>query len=613
LKRVLIYIITSAFFSTSLLAQEVVIGLSVNSKLVGSNNITTKAASTDTIDLPFFDDFSNSGPLPSSDRWSDNFAFINNTYPVNPITQGVATLDAIGDNGLLYPTASSFRFEADQLTSCPINMVGVPSDNIYLSFFYQPQGLADAPESSDSLSLQFFSPVTGEWHYAWSSVGSALHPFKPVIIKIDNPQYLVKGFRFRFLNYASLSTTLNDPAMVGNADHWHIDYILIDRGRVAGDTLTPDVAFTTPLRAPLKSYESMPWRQFRDWYLSEMDNHVTLNYRNNDIIVRNVTRSFTIYDMYDEVNVYSSIQGATNVSPGATVSFDAPLIYTFNTTNTDSALFRIKGVLKTDLFDKKVNDTITFYQRFSNFYAVDDGSSESGYGINGQGSNNAMAVYRYRSYGIDTISALSICFNDSYQSANQRLFDIVILSDNNGVPGDILYSEDEFMVDPGVDVNGFHTYYLSDPFEVNGYFFIGWRQRSETFLNAGLDINTPSNNRQFYYLGGTWYPSQVNGSLMLRPVMGRKIVTGIEDQLATKEQEIKIWPNPATQYINVSAGFEFELPGYSINVFDISGTRWINQEPSSSIDISQLPKGVYLLEITYHNRRVGYNKFIKIR
>jgi len=595
-------------------AQEVVTGLPSN-RIVWEESVKgslLKSLAPDTLELPFLDDFSADYPLPLQTLWTDNYVFINNTYPVDQVTLGVATFDALDDAGLIYENASQYQFEADHLTSAPVNLEGLPGDNFFLSFFYQPQGIADEPEPTDSLSLQFYSPETGEWYHAWSTAGEPLHRFKPAIIQIDDPKYLRKGFRFRFINYASLSSTVNDPAMAGNADHWHIDYVYLDRGRNIADTLVPDVAFTKPLRAPLNNYESMPWKQFRASYLVEQGNWVTLNYRNNDIIVRNVTRSFTIFDLYDGVNVYSSVQGATNVQPGQDISYDAPLIYTFNTTNPDSALFLIKGILKTDDFDNKDNDTIRYIQRFNNYFSVDDGSSESGYGINGQGASSAMAVYRYRSYIKDTIRAVAICFNDSYQSANRKYFDIVILQDNNGVPGDIIYAEEEFLVDPGSDVNGFSTYWLSDPVEVEGYFFVGWRQRSETFLNAGLDLNTPHLDRQYYYLNGIWYISGVDGSLMIRPVTGKQVASGTGFDQSYLDN-IVLWPNPASEQINIQFTSDRIYSQGEIMVYDTGGRQWIRCQLKESLDISTLPQGLYFLEIVSGGKREAISKFLRIK
>ncbi|MCK4992592.1 MAG: hypothetical protein KAS29_18970, partial [Bacteroidales bacterium] len=76
------------------------------------------------LELPFFDDFSNSSLLPDPGKWSDAFAFVNNNFSVNPVTNGVATLDALDEVGSIYSDAvlSPSTFEADSLSSHPINL-----------------------------------------------------------------------------------------------------------------------------------------------------------------------------------------------------------------------------------------------------------------------------------------------------------------------------------------------------------------------------------------------------------------------------------------------------------------------------------------------------------
>lgn len=599
-------------------SQEVVTGLQVNrivkdynSSLLKPGRLKSKGTA-DTLELPFFDDFSYYyySPIPDQGRWEDSFAFINNSYPVNQPSLGVATLDALDSNGSLYETASKYQFEADRLTSRPINLQGTASDNFYLSFFYQPQGIADNPEASDSLALHFFSPPDQEWYSVWSVPGSELHNFKPVIIAIDNPRYLVKGFRFRFVNYASLSSSSNDPAMTGNADHWHIDYVRLDRNRNVADTIMHDVAFTLPIRSALNNYESMPWKQFRESFLTEQGTSITLNYRNNDNIVRNVTRSFRIEDMYSGTTVYSSIETATNVNPFQDISAIVPQIYTFNNNNPDSALFMITGILKSDDFDPRVNDTIRYMQRFSNYFAYDDGTAESGYGINGEGSRNAMAVCRFRSYELDTISGVMISFNESLNGANRRAFDIVILADNNGVPGDIIYREEEVMVETGNSQNSFTTYHLSDPVPVNGNFYAGWRQRSETFLNAGLDLNTPNSGKMFYFLNDSWVTSNVPGILMIRPVMGVAGTSAINNEPFTDPMRLRLWPNPVSQTLNIERDY-MPAAGDEIIISDSSGRVVFRELWNKKIDVSRFPSGLYIIEVRSAGRRTAIAKFLK--
>ena len=117
-------------------AQESVIGLTSNGIIKSQYLKQKQEAGTkskqlqDTLELPFFDDFSKYSVYPDPARWEDQYAFINNTYGVNPISIGVATLDAIDHTGSIYENANSFGFIADYLTSRPIDLDYLPSDGV---------------------------------------------------------------------------------------------------------------------------------------------------------------------------------------------------------------------------------------------------------------------------------------------------------------------------------------------------------------------------------------------------------------------------------------------------------------------------------------------------
>lgn len=596
-------------------AQEIVTGLLTNSevkKAWDQKSMVKSASPVDTLDLPFFDDFIPVNIWPSTSRWTDKNVYINNTYPVNQISQGVATFDAIDERGLLYEEAGSYVFEADQLTSAPIDLAVDPAENVYLSFFYQPEGLADPPELKDSLVLQFYSLSDNEWHHVWKAEGTALHDFKPVIIKIDNPDYLYRGFRFRFTNYASISSTLNDPAQAGNSDHWNIDYVYLDKNRSPSDTIPVDVAFTKPIRSVLNTYESMPWQQFREVFLSEMGSFIKINYRNNDEVIRNVTRNFEIRDVYEDTEVHTFSAGATNVEPGEWITYDANLIYTFDSDYTDSALFRIRSILITDEFDEKINDTMDYYQVFSDYFSYDDGSAENGYGVNGQGASNAMVATRFRTYQPDTLRAILIAFNDSYQSSNQRYFNIAVWSDNNGMPGDLLYEQEE-IVSPGDSINEFIRFILNDPLMIEGYFHVGWTQQSETFLNVCLDMNTLPEGRRHYYINGIWSESEIEGSLLIRPVIGSAIIpSGIDDTYTPRRPKINIWPNPVKDILNINIDERDLARGIEVNIYNSKGSWMMTEQQTSTLNVKSLPPGVYIIIIKSGNRLIGYNRFIRL-
>lgn len=615
IRKKIIYIIILISASLPTEAQELVTGLQVNPLIKGNKNLANATkADGDIIELPFIDDFSQDSYFPDPRKWSDNDVFINSTYTDKQITKGVATFDAINGDGRLYETINPSGFEADHLTSNPINLNYRASDNIWLSFYYQPGGLGDMPENKDSLTLQFYAPSEATWYSVWKAGGGvAQDRFKPVIIRIDNARYLRSGFRFRFINWASLNPNLNEPSIVGNCDHWHIDYVYLGRNRSEADTILADVAFRAPLRSILKTHESMPWMQFRQVFLQEMGASIPINYRNNDIIVRNVTRNFTIYDVYRRTTTHTFSAGAANIDPQTNITYNAGLIYTFNSNTTDSALFRITCYLITDDFDRKENDTIKYNQVFSNYFAFDDGTSEGGYGINGLGSKNAMVAYRFKSYMQDTLRAVKICFNDSYLNSNLRSFDIVVWNDKNDMPGDIIYSMEGVMVEQGEGINGFHTYILPDGVMVDDVFYVGWKQRSETFLNAGFDINTPHKGRQFYWLNGQWYQSLVAGSVMIRPVTGKPVkTTSSGDSYPDEETKsrLRLWPNPATDFINIGAE-DLKLSGSAyITIVDLWGRHVMKVPYSERIDVSTLKAGIYTVLATINNRPVGHLRLV---
>lgn len=617
IRQVTIFLIISIAACSVALSQEAVIGLQSNYSITSSSENKSKnisSLSTDTIELPFFDDFSGRSVFPDTRKWSDNFVFINNTYSDKQITTGVATFDAIDNRGMMYETAISSGFVGDMLTSLPINLRYTAAENIMLSFYYQAGGLGDSPEPNDSLTLQFLAPEENKWYAIWRAKGTSDQNFRQAVITIDNPRFLKKGFRFRFMNYATISQSTPDPSMIGNCDHWNIDYVLLGKNRETDDTVYADVAFRSPIRSLLKNHEAMPWNQFRETELQEMGAFIPIHYRNNDVIVRNVTRNFEIWDVNKNAPVHSFTAGATNISSLTNVSYNANLIYTYKSNSPDSATFRVICTLKTDDFDPKVNDTIIYYQVFKNYFAFDDGSAEMGYGINGSGSRNAMVAYRFNSYIPDTLRSIQICFNDSYKDASKRAFDLMVWDDNKGIPGNILYTGEEVMVEQTNRINGFYSYRITDGVPVNGVFYIGWKQRSETFLNAGLDLNTPNKGRQLYWLNGEWQQSQANGSLMIRAVVGTlEKTTSINDLYNRKQNLVMISPNPARDYITVTTG-EINNPELSmITVTDLNGRELIKCRNTGQINIASLHEGIYIVIISTAGKPTGYSRLIKVR
>lgn len=608
--QVLTGIILVLLVIPGLYAQEVITPLFGNARATSLQRheaSVKKSTAEKILELPFFDDFSNTFVTPDTGYWSDAGAFINNQYCIDPVTNGVATLDAQDFDGSIYSSAviSPSTFVADHLTSHPIRMEYPASDSIYLSFLYQPQGRGDMPDAKDSLLVDFFDPALESWNNVWGVPGDTLHRFTHVMIPVTDARYLTGGFRFRFRNRASLPRNNDYPDKRANVDHWNVDYVRLDRNRVASDTLMRDVAFNEPLNSILRDLTSLPWAHFEQAYNTVLDPTLTVGYRNNDSITRNVTRSLTIIETIYNESHNPGVPTAQDLPALTDTSVNFGYIYPLDFNRGDSAIIRYKVSLRTDEFDPKVNDTVIYDQVFSDYWSYDDRTPEAGYGLRGQGTRNASVAMKYESYVPDLIGGVDIYFNQVYDSVNlDYYFKLMVWSDSEGHPGPAIH-EDSKDYTPVYTARypDFTRYYFSSPVHVDGTFYVGWKQFNEFMLNVGLDLNNrPASPVMFYNFQGPWEPSRAPGVMMFRPFLYDE--TTAVNPFSPKSGSLHVYPNPAVDRIY------FELPGHAhgdqvhLQMFDASG-RMVIQEMSSSnnLNIAQLPPGIYYL-------RAGSNETI---
>ena len=78
------------------------------------------------------------------------------------------------------------------------------------------------------------------------------------------------------------------------------------------------------------------------------------------------------------------------------------------------------------------NDTTTFIQRFTNYYAHDDGSAERGWFINAAG---AKVGVKYQSVVPDTLLGLLIHFTPMRENNEDEIFILRAWEDDGGIPG----------------------------------------------------------------------------------------------------------------------------------------------------------------------------------
>lgn len=614
--RLAVVILLSLAGLQELRSQEVITPLYKNPRAAQLQNEhirIRKSTEASLLELPLFDDFSNTSLVADTSRWSDAYAFVNNNFCLNPVSNGVATLDALDADGSIYAhaTLDPTTFIADHLSSKTINLDYPASDSLYLSFVYQAGGLCDLPEDGDSLMVDFYATDSSQWINVWRIPGRDLHDFSHAMIPISSERFLTSGFRFRFRNRASISRSNDYPDKRSNVDYWHVDYVRLDRNRTASDTIIRDVAFYSPLGSVLKNLSSVPWSHFEVAQNTAVSPFVSARYRNNDSITRNVTRFLRIQEPFYGENHDPGPPTAQDLPEHSDTIVDFAYIYPFNFQRGDSALIRFKAALRTDAFDPKVNDTVIHDQWFKDYYSYDDGTAEAGYGLRASGTSNALVAMRYHSYISDRIGGVYIYFNQVYDSINLKnySFNLMVWDESAGLPGNIIH-EDSKSYKPiyTSSYTGFIRYDFTEPVAVNGPFFVGWRQEKEFLLNVGLDKNSKPEPQVMYYNIGNWESSTAPGVIMFRPFLDDG-TTGINNP-PSESSFFQVFPNPASDKIWFSLPEAIEGENLQVHIYDSSG-RLVHHSlvQSNPVDLSGFIPGIYFIRAQAGNQ-LYYSKFL---
>ncbi len=601
-----LYIMRSTFtallfftFSYGVYAQEIL--MSTDNNIVLRNQkppvIFCRAGA---LTLPFIDDFSycQKNNYPNPQLWQSNQTFINSTYAVRPPTLGVATFDGLNEHGVPYDTSfANFNpRSADTLRSQAIDLSGyMASDSIYLSFYFQSQGLGDMPNNNDSLVLEFLHS-NGSWSKQWGVNGQPYSEFKMVMIPIKTSDYFHDLFQFRFRNYASIT---------GNNDHWNIDYVKLDVNRNSNDTLMNDIAIQQYSTGLLKNYSTMPWNQFKANANGEVAFSGKMFYRNNYGIAKNTTYSYKIEEVISSTVLGSQPLQSFNFNA---LTNDSSVV---STINPSSILSQSDALFKATYFCYATgsgdvlpaNDTVVQFQHFNKYFAYDDGSAEKIYGVLGTG---AKAALRFKANMPDTIQAIQVHFGRLQGNQTGLLFSFLIWKKLN--PETIIYEQD-FNKPIYVDsTNGFATYILDSGILVSDTFYIGWMQSQQDMIYVGFDRNTNSKQNLFYNIGAQWQNSMFDGSLMIRPMLGKRedFNVGILNQRSPND--ITVFPNPANNYIYINSWNALSTAA-SYNIYTSNGILIKHGTlPQRSVNISELTAGLYFIEVRLAG---GDNRFVK--
>lgn len=573
--------------------------------------------------LPIYDDFSYEGPVPSDELWLDQEVYVNTELPTNPRSVGVATFDGLSNRGRPYGIGYG---DSDRLTSTYLN---TSSGDWTLSFWLQRGGLSDRPELQDSLILQFRNS-SDEWISVREFTGiPANQPFfiqdtfRFFVEQITEP-YQHDRFQFRFINYGDRT---------GFRDAWHLDYLRLDNNPSASSVFN-DIAFTRKPEFILATYTSMPWRHFQPQLGSALADSIDVGVYNHFATAQNASPSSALLEeLVTGINPFGSVptlfnglevnlQNGVPINRNYSLMGDAtgfsdvwdPYTTSMGSTdfdNEDVLDFRLTYSLQNTSQEGEEfvtrNDEVSRTTRFSNYFAYDDGTAESAI----ETSAGQQVALAFEATVSDTIQGVRFHFphtTEDFTSQEMRLK--IWIGELDDEPDYDLKYQPAYASTFFDTLQGFTSYELLDangepaPLAIPaGPFYVGWEQVSTCqfgrCIAVGYDRNRPQGlSSIFVNPGGGWEPLSgvTQGALMLRPVMsgGEPVGTTSTTDL-TDAAAVRIYPNPSRDIIYIE-GPEWANDA-TVEVYGNTGQLLLQQAYSDSVNISNLPAGVYFVRL----------------
>lgn len=548
---------------------------------------------------------------------------------INPPSINVATFDGLDSAFLSYSDQVLTNGLRDSLVSQGIKL-GEPDvtvaerNSVYLSFFYQWQGNGEAPDPTDYLRVEFKNDL-GEWETVMTIFPKSSFnrtEFYDTLIKVDGDRFFHDTFQFRFKNYGRLS---------GPYDTWNIDYVYLNKNRNVNDSDFPDQAIASTLTSLFNKYQSIPYHHFLDSNSLTSPKFDVFNGLDEFTDLTYLTEGTFLNYVGDQVHeTFNSNLGGLDTSAinddGSGIIFPlekrtVTLEYIPDANDTtqfrqsaDSVLIKLKVKLFTgDTFDPKTgglandydlnylpidfrcNDTINARYFLKDYYAYDDGIAEYAAGLT-QAGNRAALLFEMLTSNADTLVGIDIYVPDYGLSSNLTA-DFYVYKDEEGKPGDILYSIPSFSVQRK-GLNTFQRIRILEPFLVETKFYVGWKAPVGGTLKVGLDISNNAGDKIFVNTNGTWSQNaDIAGSLMIRPVFGSgAIVTGLPEE----QPELSVFPNPNAGEFYVRGKFD------TIHILSITGQSipFKVQEVGSDqkILLQDVAAGLYILKIQQGNK-----------
>ena len=600
-----------------------------------------------TIELPFMDDFSYVGPYPDKTKWLDLEPFVNTDMSHQAVSVGVATFDGLGPDGV--PYRGGFG-AADRLTSMYIDLSGASnSDNLYLSFWLQQEGLGDRPEQEDRMQLEF-KRADGIWQNIAvfegvpDSVPTNIIPeWQYYFYPINDSDFYHDAFQFRFTSYSGRT---------GILDLWHLDYVRLDEN--ADSRSLNDVAFTVVPRSILKNYTAMPWRHFEGQEATELSEFIDIGLYNHfdetitvptsSLIVEEESTATRLVDVTllngQEANLPNEEYIAKNYSLSSEPAAVFPPIFDEylasvrqNLNDKDSLDLTMSYTLEVPAQNTSTgyesiseNDMVSRVTKFYNYFAHDDDTAESNIIAQNFNNQSVQVAALFTASVDDTLRAIQMHIPHTTINVSSQLITLKVwvgqLDDEPEY--EATFQQPIFVDDFRDSLQGFTTYVLTNEltqeaeglFIPKGDFYLGWEQFSTCSGTAcvpvGYDKNTPEaaafNFVNANETGWEAFPDAIApGAIMMRAVVGdiTPIPTATET-VKNIENAIVVFPNPTSGLLNLVVK-DNNYSDYQLNIFNNTGQLIQESLLNERLDLSIYPAGIYYLKILNKKTQAVFN------
>lgn len=542
------------------------------------------------LSLPFFDDFYQDSTQININLWeADENIQVHFGIGKIPPNRGVVVLDGARKNGQGYFDTPA-QGSKERLISLPIDLSSYSAaDSIYLSFFFMHGGYGDKAESNDSLKLYFIDSNLTPNLVWFRTGGDTMTQFKRVIIPVHHSKYHHAQFQFYFETFGNLN---------GLFDQWILDYIYLDKNRTHNDTLFTDLSFSDKrfsifdslMAIPLKQFQSQPWMA-QDFI--EVTNLSTNNEGRNLI--------WSIQEIQNNTNLNPPLVQNQFFAffPPKTAYPIPPFADQQNVINYFSKL-QVQFSLNQNASDPQIhNDTLRLVFPIDSIWAYDDGEPETGYGLR----SAKTFVQKFYNHTQDTLKAVMINFVPNLDIISGKGFRLVVM--NHLHRDSVIYSK--FYNLQHLSTRDSFNYFLLDSLlPLPNEYYIGITQPDNKPIGVGFDFSYNNNNNIYWDSSSVFVKSRLNGTLMIRPVLGSKPELLVSKDLQ-EFKEFNIFPNPFHDFITIQTTSTFTY----VEIYNFLGKLIKKMDAQTTIELKDLSPGLYFLKIVNPNTEC-IQKIIKI-